>query len=82
MQSPLTLDALWHGWFKPCANLPLTVAGKLGIKTHPNIVVPTSLEKQGGAGAAAGACELFADGNATVSNERRVVSWSWLSDYL
>ncbi|KYW62702.1 Mu-like prophage major head subunit gpT family protein, partial [Escherichia coli] len=66
MQSPLTLDALWHGW---SAMREFTADGgrKLGIKpTH--IVVPTSLEKQA---VQLLERELFADGNATVSNEMK-----------
>ncbi|EKB0474613.1 Mu-like prophage major head subunit gpT family protein [Escherichia coli] len=77
MQSPLTLDALWHGW---SAMREFTADGgrKLGIKpTH--IVVPTSLEKQA---VQLLERELFADGNATVSNEMKGKLELVVTDYL
>ncbi|EIM3463908.1 Mu-like prophage major head subunit gpT family protein [Escherichia coli] len=77
MQSPLTLDALWHGW---SAMREFTADGgrKLGIKpTH--IVVPTSLEKQA---VQLLERELFADGNATVSNEMKGKLELVVADYL
>ncbi|EIG6242643.1 Mu-like prophage major head subunit gpT family protein [Escherichia coli] len=77
MQSPLTLDALWHDW---SAMREFTADGgrKLGIKpTH--IVVPTSLEKQA---VQLLERELFADGNATVSNEMKGKLELVVADYL
>ncbi|EOK9972285.1 Mu-like prophage major head subunit gpT family protein [Escherichia coli] len=77
MQSPLTLDALWHSW---SAMREFTADGgrKLGIKpTH--IVVPTSLEKQA---VQLLERELFADGNATVSNEMKGKLELVVADYL
>lgn len=77
MNAPLTLDNLWHGW---SAMRAFTADGgrKLGIKpTH--IVVPTALEKQA---TQLLERELFADGNATVSNEMKGKLTLVVADFL
>ncbi|EFH2231248.1 head protein [Escherichia coli] len=77
MQSPLTLDALWHSW-SAMRDFKADGGRKLGIKpTH--IVVPTSLEKQA---VQLLERELFADGNTTVSNEMKGKLELVVADYL